>query len=473
MLDLIIRSDRVVTPLGPGNWDIGVQDGKIAALAMPGTLKAGDAVRVIDATGKIVIPGGLDPHLHCKWQNPGTQIYSAGPDHISRAALFGGTTTIIDFAIWKQGETMRQTIENREVDWTNQCHCDYAYHVLLNGKIPLEILGELPEVVQAGYPSIKIYTTDGLPRRSDWKVDYGDIWEILQILAREGGIACIHAEDNDIVMHMYRKLGREGRTGFENMPEVHNTLSEDLSFRRIIRLAENVEAAALYMMHTSARTGVEAIAESRRKGFPIYGETLHHYALLTSEAYKRPNGQIYHTYPSLKGEDDRAALWEGMIKTGAISAIATDGICTPLAPKIKENKIDNTLGGHNGVEPRLSVMYNEIVAKRGESLLRFVNLTSANAARIFGLYPRKGAIAVGSDADIVVLDPAANRKIRVEDLHESDYSPWEGYEVSAWPEMTILRGKVMVEGKKFHGVLTDGKQLKRKIADAILSGPAS
>lgn len=473
MLDLIVRSDCVVTPLGPGAWDIGIQDGKIVTLAMPGTLNTGDAARVINAVGKIVIPGGVDPHLHCKWQNPGTQIFSAGPDHISRAALFGGTTTIIDFAIWKQGETMRQTIEKRDEDWTNQCHCDYAYHVLLNGKIPLEILGELPEVIQAGFPSIKIYTTDGLPRRSDWKVDYGDIWEILQILAREGGIACIHAEDNDIVMHMYRKLGREGRTGFENMPEVHNTLSEDLSFRRIIRLAENVEAAALYMMHTSARTGVEAIAESRRKGFPIYGETLHHYALLTSEAYKRPNGQIYHTYPSLKGEDDRAALWEGMIKTGAISAIATDGICTPLAIKVKENKIDNTLGGHNGVEPRLCVMYNEIVAKRGEPLLRFVDLTSANAARIFGLFPRKGAIAVGSDADLVVLDPAANRKLKSTDLHESDYSPWEGYEVSAWPEMTILRGKIMVEGKTFYGVPTDGKPIKRKIADSILSGPAS
>jgi dihydropyrimidinase len=402
---------------------------------------------MIDATGKIVIPGGVDPHLHCKWQNPGTQIFSAGPDHVSRAALFGGTTTMIDFAIWKAGETLQQTIEKRDADWNRQCHCDYAYHVLLNGKIPLEILEELPEVIRAGFPSVKMYTTDGLPRRSDWKLDYGDLWEVLQVLAREGGIACIHAEDNDLVMHMYRKLAREGRTHFQHMPEVHSTLSEDLSFRRIIRLAENVEAAALYMMHTSARTGVDAITESRRKGFPIYGETLHHYALFTSEAYKRENGQIYHTYPSLKNEDDRQALWEGMTKTGAISTIATDGICTPLALKVKENEITNTLGGHNGVEPRLSVMYHEIVTQRGESLEHFVDLVSSNAARIFGLYPRKGAIAPGSDADLVVLEPV-KRAIRAEDLHESDYSPWEGHQISAWPSMTILRGKIMVDGKR-------------------------
>jgi dihydropyrimidinase len=471
MFDLMICGDRVVTPHGVGAWEIGIQEGKIAAISTPGTLKESGAGRVIDAKGKIVIPGGVDPHIHCKWRNPGTDIVSAPPDHVSRAALFGGTTMLIDFAIWAQGETLQQTIEKRDADWSGQCHCDYAYHVLLNGQT-LEVLDQLPETIQAGFPSIKIYTTDGLPRRSNWKVDFGEIWEILQVLAANGGIACIHAEDNDLVMHMYRKLIREGRTGFENMPEVHSTLSEDLSFRRIIRLAENVEGTALYMMHTSSASGVEAITESRRKGYPIYGETLHHYALFTKEAYLRPNGQIYHTYPSLKGEEDQAALWAGMTKTGAISTIATDGICTPLAIKVKENRIDNTLGGHNGVEPRLSVIYNETVTKRGGSLEQFVDLVSANAARIMGLYPRKGAIAVGSDADIVILDPSVKRKIRANDLHESDYSPWEGYEVSAWPMITVLRGKVVVEKNEFYGDPADGRRIERKLADAILSGPA-
>ena len=160
--------------------------------------------------------------------------------------------------------------------------------------------------MQAGYPTVKIFTTDITPSRRGRMVRFGELWEIFKVLARAGGLAVIHAEDNDIVMHMYEKLFAENRTGFEHMAEVHNTLSEDLSFRRIIRLAENVEGMALYMMHVSAAAGVQAIAESRARGFPIYGETLHQYLLYTSEDYRRPNGQIYHTYPSLKTRRDQA-----------------------------------------------------------------------------------------------------------------------------------------------------------------------
>src|SRR5207253_6808987 len=178
-----------------------------------------------------------------------------------------------------------QTIELRDADWSGQCHCDYAYHILLHGEVPLEVVEQLPEAIQAGFPSVKMYTTDVRPQRTGWKMSFGDIWEVLQVLARHDGIACIHAEDNDLVMHMYGKLIREGRVGFANMPEVHSTLSEDLSFRRVIRLAENVPGAAVYLMHVSARTGVEAILQSRSRGYPIYGETLHQYALFTKEHY--------------------------------------------------------------------------------------------------------------------------------------------------------------------------------------------
>jgi dihydropyrimidinase len=471
MFDLVIRGDQVVTPHGVGAFDIGIQGETIAAVARHGTLMGANAGRVIDATGRIVIPGGIDPHIHCKWQSPGNQYFSAPPIHVSRAALFGGTTMFVDFAIWRNGETLQESIEKRESDWRGQCHCDYAYHVLLNGQIPLDILEQIPETIQAGFPSFKLYTTDGRPQRSGWKLDFGDIWEVLKVLAGNRGIACIHAEDNDIVMHMYRKLYREGRTGFENMAEVHSALSEDLSFRRIIRLAENVEGAALYMMHTSASSGVQAIEESRRKGYPIYGETLHQYALFTREDYNRPNGQIYHTYPSLKDEEDQTALWDGMTRSGAISTIATDGICTPLALKIKGKKIDDVLGGNAGVEPRVGVIYTEMVEKRRCSLEQFVNVVSANASRIMGLYPRKGALAVGSDADITILDASAKHTLREEDLHESDYSPWAGYEVAAWPVLTVLRGKIVVEKGRFYGKAEDGKRIERKLSDAILSGP--
>jgi dihydropyrimidinase len=180
---------------------------------------------------------------------------------------------------------------------------------------------------------------------------------------------------------------------------------------------------------------------------------------------------MFHTYPSLKFAKDQEALWAAT-NHGAIQAVATDEVCCQLKVKLQGRRIDDTTGGNSGVEPRLSLMYTHMVEKRGYSLADFVGLTSANAARIMGLYPRKGALAVGSDADIVLLDPRTRRVIRKEDLHETDYTPWEGHEVAAWPSMTILRGKIVVENGQFHGTLSDGQFLQRKIPDEIRSRPA-
>jgi len=289
------------------------------------------------------------------------------------------------------------------------------------------------------------------------------------VLAKEGGLGVIHAEDNDIVMHMYAKLIRQGRVGYEHLAEVHNQLSEDLSFRRILRLAESVPGTALYMMHVSARTGVVAIAEARRKGLRVYGETLHQYLLYSQNDYKRPNGQIYHTYPSLKTEEDQKALWQGTTND-TIHCIATDELCCTLKDKTLGSRIDDTTGGNSGVEPRLGVMYTEMVARRGYSLSQYVDLVSSNAAKIMGLYPRKGAIAPKSDADITILDPTRRGQVRAADLHETDYTPWEGHDIFAWPVVTILRGKVMVQNGQYFGSPQDGQYLKRKILQKVRDG---
>jgi dihydropyrimidinase len=475
MLDLIITGGTAVTPSGAQPADIGVGGGKIAAIGAPGCLQSADAARKIDAGGQIVIPGGIDPHIHCSMPIPfpgrNKDLLSAPPEQVSRAALFGGTTTLLDFASCPPDQPLQQSIELRQREWAGACYCDYGFHLLLHGKPSQGVLGALPEAIKGGHASVKMFTTDIRPNRQGRMVQFGDIWEVLKILAVEGGIAAIHAEDNDIVMHMYEKLIREDRVGFENMAEVHNTLSEDLSFNRVIRLAENVEGAALYMVHVSAATGVAAIARSRAQGFPIYGETLHQYLLYSAEDYKRPDGQMYHTYPSLKFAKDQQALWAAT-GHGAIQAIATDEVCCPLNVKLQGRRIDDTTGGNSGVEPRLSLMYTHMVEKRGYSLADFVGLVSSNAARIMGLYPRKGALAVGSDADIVLLDPRARRVLHKEDLHETDYTPWEGHEVAVWPRVTILRGKVVVENNTFLASPSDGRFLPRKIDGDIRSRAA-
>ena len=474
MLDLLIRGGEVVTPQGVIRCDVAIAGETIAAIAAPDALPAQAAHHLIDAAGRIVMPGGIDPHVHLHhvWIKPdGTPLITAGPEQVGRAALHGGTTTFIDFAYWRDGACAREAIETRDRDFVGKSPCDWAYHIMLHSEPPPEFPAQLAEAIQAGYPTLKIFTTNILPSRSGRMIDFGDIWEAFQVLAKEGGLGVIHAEDNDIVMHMYAKLIREGRVDFAHMAEVHNQLSEDLSFRRVLRLAESVPGTALYMMHVSAGTGVAAIAEARSKGLPVYGETLHQYLIYSSDDYKRPNGQIYHTYPSLKSQEDQKALWTGTTN-GSIHCVATDELCCTLRDKTLGRRIDDTTGGNSGVEPRLAVMYTEMVVRRSYSLPQYVDLVSTNAARIMGLYPRKGVITAGSDADITILDPTRRGKVRAADLHETDYTPWEGHEIFAWPVTTILRGKVMVENGRYRGTPQDGKYLKRKIAATIVNGPA-
>ena len=196
------------------------------------------------------MPGGIDPHVHLKWYSPhpdGSVTYTDGPEIVGRAALFGGTTTMIDFVRWTHGKTIQQAIEERHRDWTHNCHCDYSFHVMVEGALPPEIFGQLAEVLRAGYPTVKMFTTDITPSRRGRMVDFGDIWEVFKVVADAHGLCVIHGEDNDIVMHMYDKLIRENRAGFENMAEVHNAMSEDLSFRRVLGLAKNVPGIALYL----------------------------------------------------------------------------------------------------------------------------------------------------------------------------------------------------------------------------------
>ena len=474
MFDLVITNGMAVLPSGSALVDIAVSGDKIAAIGAPGTLAGAGASRVVDATGQIVIPGGVDPHIHCGLSLPGpggVPMTSEKPNVVSKASLFGGTTTLCDFVFWRDEPTLKAAVDDRHTMFDGQCYSDYTLHIAVESPMSEAILGEIPGLIHAGYPTIKMFTTDITPGRMAHMTTFGQIWEVLKILAREGGLALIHAEDNDLVMHMYEKLLADDKSSFHYLAEAHTVLSEELSFNRVIGLAESVPGAALYMLHTSAHTGVEAVARSRAKGFPIYGETLHQYVLFNAEDYKRPNGQIYHTYPSLKYPEDQKALWSGM-ESGALQCVATDELCCPLDVKLIGKRIDDTTGGNSGVEPRVALMYTEMVTKRGFTVEHFVDLISTNAAKILGLYPRKGVLAVGSDADIVLLDPKLAHTIDGSGLHSVDYSPWDGWEVSVWPSMTVLRGKVMVEGGQFNGDLTDGVFLKRSIPAAIRQGPA-
>ena len=474
MLDLIIRGGQVVAPWGVGNWDVLVEGERIAAVAAAGSL-SGDVVRVIDASGKIVVPGGVEPHAHVAAPiifQPGN-LETAPPEQVSRAALFGGTTTLADFAMCHPGRDIPAAIEERNSRWKGRSFADYAYHVTLAGEPSLRVVDQIKEAIAEGFPTLKMFITNILPNVPEERrrmVGMGDLSAVMEQVAAHNGLLYVHAEDDDIVQYMYKKLIREERTEWQNMHLVHNNLSEDLSIRRVIRLAEWT-GASVYFVHVSAKEGVAALREARSRGLPIYGETLHNYLAFTAEDYKESDGMKYHTYPALRSEEDKAALWDGLLR-GGLNTVATDEYCTSYELKTRGKTIYDVTGGHNGAETRMGITYNEGVVKRGMSLERFVEVTSSNAAQLLGLYPQKGAIAPGSDADIVLIDPSLHKTLAKEDFHISDYSIWEGWEIKGWPVTTILRGKVVVEDGELLGSQGDGQLIKRKISSDVLSRPA-
>ena len=422
------------------------------------------------------MPGGIEPHAHIAtpvpqvWAGrPGVETQS--PEAASHAAAAGGTTMLVDFARPLHGATPLEAVEQRIQRFSGHSYIDFAFHCVFNGVSPPEHIAQIKELIASGVPSMKVWTITRPGDPPNPATDDGHLWAVMDQVAQHGGIVAVHGEDEAIVDFMTEKLKREGRDQAYNIHLAHNNLSEDITFRKTVRMAQQT-GAAIYFVHVTAKEGVEAIVRGRAEGLPIYGEVLHHFLCFTSEDYKGPEGNLYHTNPGLKFAEDKAALWDGFTG-GAISTVATDEYTTHKAPKLMGKTIETIQGGHNGIETRLMIAYSEGVAKGRISLQRFVELTSSNAAKLLGMYPRKGAISVGSDADIALIDPGVRKTIALSDLHaDSDYSIWEGWEVQGWPVTTILRGSVIVENGKLVGSAPQGQFVKRKMASDVLSRPA-
>ena len=399
---------------------------------------------------------------------------SAGPAETSKAAIWGGTTTYVDFATVTRAGTPDAVSAAREhLDFFDgKSYADYSAHCTYFGPgASTERVGQIKDLIAAGFPSIKVFTTNHAPRpnRPITMIDAGQLRDIMQQTAAHGGIVAVHAEDDEVVQRNYMLAEERGDLEWVHLPVIRSNLSEDLSVRRTIQIARHT-GSAMYIVHTSAREGVDAVAHARSHGLPVFAETILLYCSFNSDNYHEHDGMKYHTYPSTKSETDRLRLWDGLL-CGDVSILATDSIATSYEQKTRGRTTKNVQGGNIGIEIRMGVAYTEGVVKQGMSLERFVAITSTNPARILGFYPRKGAIAPGSDADITVMDPSVRRRLSASDLHLRDYIPWEGWEVAAWPTTVVLRGKVMVHDGVFSGEPTDGQLIPRKIDPSVLNGP--
>ncbi len=468
MADIVISGGLTVTPSGVENLDVFITGENISAVAAPDSMDYGNA-RVIDASGKIVAPGGVEPHAHIGGPR---QPERSGAEPVSKAAVWGGTTTVLDFATQVPGHDLRHALGEAAERWEGNAYTDYSYHPIFTNGASRESIGQIPELVEEGFPSFKVFTTSirpPSPQMQNNKTDFGRLALIMEKVNEAGGILLVHSEDDDMVHYNYANAQEDGKWDWWHMHDIHSNLSEDVSFRRVLRLASKT-GCAIYFVHVSADEGVEAVGQARALGRPIYGETLHNYACFNAENYRENNGMKYHTYPSLKSELDRSSLWQGLLD-GRLSTVATDLVSTTWEEKIRFKTVADVTGGHNGIETRMGIAYSVGVVQLGMSLQRFVDITSANAAKIFGMYPKKGAIAPGSDADICVLDPNFERELTLDDLHLEDYSIWEGWPVHGWPETVLLRGKVMVDGRSFTGSPNDGKLLSRTVNEEVVQRP--
>ena len=482
MLDMIIKGGTVVTPSGVGEWDIGVQDSRIAAIALPGHLPD-EGVTVVDAAGRIVVPGGIEPHAHAAANvQPGarelvTGTPNAGPGLHSLGAIWGGTTTVIDFAPVPNEGDLVKGIHDFINPWRGNAYTDYSTHCIYKNDSTPDAISRYGELINAGFPSVKIFTTDIRPPEGRansltpiGKIDSGRLEQVMQQVAKHDGVLAVHGEDDELVMYNYLLAQQRGHWDWYNVHLIHSKTVEDLAFRTVVRLAERT-GAGMYFVHVTAQDGLDVISEARSRGMPVYGEVLTLALSFNCDRYREADGMKYHTYPSLKYEEDRVGLWDGLMRSD-LAFTATDSSFTTYLDKIAGRNVVDVRGGNIGIEIRMGVNYTEAVVKKGMSLEHYADVTSSNAAKMLGLYPRKGAIAVGSDADITIIDPSIKKPLTMDDLHVPDYSPWEGWDIEGWPTTVILRGKVMVDGGELLGTGDDGQLVPRRINPRVLSRPA-
>ncbi|CAI8056940.1 D-hydantoinase [Geodia barretti] len=450
MFDLLITGGTVVTPSEAAVLDIGVQDGRIAAIAAPGTL-TDDATQTLDASGRIVTPGGIEPHAHAAANvRPGAHelvagVPNAGPLEHSLGAIWGGTTTVVDFAPAPEGELVGGVHDFLSV-WNGNTYADYSAHIIYSSRNSADSIARVGELIANDFPSVKIFTTNIRPPSDPpltltpiGRIDNGRLADLTAQLARNDGVLAVHAEDDELVMYNYLMARQRDNWDWYNAHLIHSKEVEDLAFRDVIRIAEQ-NGAGMYFVHVTGNDGVNAVAAARSRGLPVYGEVLTLALSFNCWQYREPDGMKYHTYPSLKYPEDGHDLWSGLLGNN-LTFTATDSSFTTYVDKTAGRNVQDMRGGNIGIEIRMGVNYSEAVVKRGMPLTQYANITSTNAARLLGMYPRKGVIAPGSDADFAIIDPSFRKRLTMDDLHLRDYSPWEGWEVSGWPTTVILRGQ--------------------------------
>src|ERR1700719_1770970 len=455
--DTIIGNGSVATATDTYVADVAITDGKIAAIGKD--LPRQNATTVLDASGKWVIPGGIDVHPHLDMPFGGTTSaddFETG----TRAAAFGGTTTLIDFAIQYKGQPLRQAFDTWMSKASNKAVCDYAFHCIVTD-VSGGQLAEMNDLVHEGVTSFKLF----MAYPGVFMLDDGSIFKALQATAKNGGLVCMHAENGSAIDVIVQQALAEGKKAPKYHALTRPTTAEAEAVGRAIALAE-MAGAPLYIVHLSCNDALEKIREARDRGLPVYAETCPQYLYLSLENMDAPGfeGAKYVFTPPLREKWHQEKLWQGLARD-TLQVVSTDHcpFCFKEQKELGKNDFTKIPNGGPGVEHRLSLIYSGGVHGGKFSANRFVQLVSTTPAKLFGLYPRKGTIAVGSDADLVIFDPHAEQIISAKTHHmRVDYSMFEGMKVKGIPKIVLSRGRTIIENGKFVGKPGAGEFLRRQ-----------
>ncbi len=455
--DTIVKNGVIVTATDMHAGDIGITSGKIAAIAS--SLPQEGAGKVIDAAGRMVIPGGIDVHTHLDMPFGGT---TSADDFESGtiAAAHGGTTTLIDFAIQYKGQSLRQAFEAWMKKAEGKAAIDYAFHCIITdlGTAQLEEMGAL---VREGVSSFKLF----MAYPGVFMLDDATIFKAMSQAAKVGGLICMHAENGGAIDVIVQRALAEGKKSPKYHALTRPTTAEAEATSRAIALAE-MAGAPVYIVHLSCNEALEKVREARDRGLAAYAETCPQYLFLSIEKMDAPGfeGAKYVFTPPLREKWHQEKLWQGLARD-TLQVVSTDHcpFCFKEQKELGKDDFTKIPNGGPGIEHRLSLVYTGGIHGGRFSPNRFVQLVATAPAKLFGLYPRKGTIAVGSDADLVVWDPNAEEVISAQTHHmRVDYSMFEGIKVKGVPKTVMSRGRVVVENGKFVGKAGTGEFLKRQ-----------
>jgi dihydropyrimidinase len=465
----LIKNGRIVTAVDDYTADILVDNGRIQTIGR--NIAAGPSVEVHDASGLLVMPGGVDVHTHLDWEfGPSRTVDTFGTG--TQAAAFGGTTTVIDFCNQTAGKSPLVGLADWHERRKSAC-VDVGAHMIMLDVNPQSLIDMKTLIEGEGVTSFKLF----MAYPGVLMVDDGALFKALRVAGGNGAMTCIHAENGPVIQVLVQEAVAQGLRAPKYHATTRPSILEGEATHRVIRLAE-LAGAPIYIVHLSAAEALSAVTEARDRGIPIHAETCPHYLFLTKEEYERPEfeGAKYVMTPPLRDHTHQAQLWRGL-KTDDLQVVSTDHcpFCFNERPhgmkfskqqgKDDFSKIPN---GAPGLETRLPLVFDGAVHNHGMSLNRFVEITSTAPAKLFGLFPRKGTIAVGSDADIVLFDPKEQWTIRAAEHHSRiDYSLFEGRPVTGRVKKVFLRGQCIVDGQTWRGREGMGEFLRRGPSGAI------